>query len=361
MVLRSGKIPILLLVCMLAIPACDPSASNGDSGTECQGELAELEASIRAHLDAYPADADFTLLLKTSGGRVFEHSVGESSAETSYRSASTSKWVTAAVILLLVDEGLIALDDHPQDHIDFWPESGWTSEILLSQLLSFTSGLVEDPICISLPNSDYEDCVETILDRNLELSQTPGSEFHYGSSHMQVAGLMAIEALGVDSWSEVFEHFQDATGLFPNSAYDLPSESNPRLAGGMHWIGSDYLEFLEAIQEESLLAPELLALMLSDRIADASIAYSPAWEGIGEDWHYGFGCWIECHSELFDCPEPTRISSPGAYGAYPFVDYEQGYFGILAREGVLGTYVEGYLLIDSVSPILDDWAAIPCD
>ncbi len=255
----------------------------------------------------------------------------------------------------------MSLADNPQGYLDFWPDSGWSSEIELAHLLNFTSGLVEVPFCTNLANSDFEGCVETILDSNLDQPQSPGTEFYYGSSHMQVAGLMAIEALGVDSWSEVFDYFRDATGLFPQSVYDLPSESNPRLAGGMHWIALDYMEFLQAIHEGRLLSPELLDLMLSDRIPDASIVYSPVWEGIGEDWHYGFGCWIECHSGEFDCDTPTRVSSAGAYGTYPFIDFGHGYHGILAREGALDSYVEGYQLFSSNSESLAEWAALSCE
>jgi hypothetical protein len=38
-----------------------------------------------------------------------------SSPSTLYESASTSKLITAVVILSLVDEGVLSLDDHPQD------------------------------------------------------------------------------------------------------------------------------------------------------------------------------------------------------------------------------------------------------
>jgi hypothetical protein len=78
-------------------------------------------------------------------------------------------------------------------------------------------------------------------------------------------------------------------------------------------------------------------------------------ENIGEDWHYSFGFWLECQSSTFDCDGVGRISSPGAYGAYPFIDYELGYVGILAREGALGSYPEGKRVLDSVETELRDW------
>ncbi|VAW96261.1 hypothetical protein MNBD_GAMMA19-245, partial [hydrothermal vent metagenome] len=46
----------------------------------------------------------------------------------------------------------------------------------------------------------------------------------------------------------------------------------------------------------------------------------------------------------------------GAYGAYPFIDFENGYYGILARQGELGTFQEGIKLFESVSQKLKNWA-----
>jgi len=80
---------------------------------------------------------------------------------------------------------------------------------------------------------------------------------------------------------------------------------------------------------------------------------------LGEDWHYGFGLWIECAANPFDCPEVTTISSPGAYGAYPFMNRADDYFGIVARQGGLGTFPEGTAVYDSVAGLVEKWTL--CD
>ena len=126
------------------------------------------------------------------------------------------------------------------------------------------------------------------------------------------------------------ERFRRETGLFSNGAYDLPSAGNPRLAGGMHWTGADYAAFLRALQGGQLLGPRLLSQMYADHVGSALIGSSPPLAALGEDWHYGFGHWLECPSPTFDCPAPAYHSSPGAYGAYPFVNVAHGYFGIVA-------------------------------
>jgi CubicO group peptidase (beta-lactamase class C family) len=338
----------LLLSSTLLFVACGTTSDN----TEVEKTPQE---KIKSKLDTISTDADFTLLLKSEKNKTLSHSIGKSKESTIYRSASTSKWVTATVILSLVKDGILSLDDHPQTYIPNWNSSGNLSKITLKQLLNFTSGLTEEPFCLSLANYDFESCVENIATKNKN-SKVAGEAFYYGANHLQVAGLMAIKASGKASWQELFEDFKKDTNLFSTSYYDLPSLSNPRLAGGMHWNAKEYLAFLEALYKEEILTPQLITMMTSDQLEKKKIENSPAKLGIKEDWHYGFGTWIECHNTTNDCDKTTRVSCPGLYGAYPFIDYEHNYYGILAREGKLGTFIKGYELFKKVSDDLEDWA-----
>src|SRR5690606_30754491 len=166
---------------------------SGCGGDTPAASLNEQEQELRSWLDNRTTDVPFTLLLASQSGAQFRHSTGHSTADTQYESASTSKLVTAVVILDLVEDGVLSLDDHPQDHISGWPETGLLSEITLQQLLNFTSGLTEEPLCQSLPNAGFANCVLRIAERN-DKPLTPGSAYHYGSPHLQVAGLMALNA-----------------------------------------------------------------------------------------------------------------------------------------------------------------------
>lgn len=349
----------LIFLILIIISGCGGNSTN-DSGNNCLEELAELENEIRNDLNTFNTDTDFTLIVKSENGNTFAHSTGNSNETMLYRSASTSKLVTAVVILSLVKDGILSLEDHPQDYISFWPTYGNLSLIKLKHLLSFTSGLVNDPICFNLGTYDFEKCVENIVTKN-DNSKTPGEEFYYARSHLQVAGLMAVKASGLSSWEEVFEQFKSETGLFASSNFDLPSLQNPRLPSGMHWNAKEYLEFLEALYKKEILNTELINQMTNDQISSSTVAYSPAIDSIGEDWHYGFGTWIECHANPNNCTYTTRVSCPGAYGAYPFIDYENKYYGILAREGELGSFDKGYELFMSVSSKLKEWASIKCN
>lgn len=301
---------------------------------------------------------DFTVLLETSAGVTYMYSHGASTPSTSYESASTSKWVTAAVILDLVDQGALTLDTKAKDLLPFWTED----QVTLRMLLSFTSGFEEEPLCMNLPGAGFESCVKAIFDDNVG-KVAPGSRFHYSGTHLQVAGLMAVKAAKAADWTAVFKAFKQKTGLFWNSVYDLPSAANPRLAGGMHWIAIEYLGFLRALNYGSLLSQTSREQMFADQLTGITVEYSPSW-GIGEDWHYGLGNWLECPTakgkNTFDCGAGHRNSSPGAYGAYPFIDFDHGYFGIVARQGELGTFPEGVNLFRAAQTQIEAWAAMSC-
>jgi CubicO group peptidase (beta-lactamase class C family) len=322
--------------------------------TSCS--VTQIESEMNSQLAQLSTDTDFSFAVERDDGRRYIYQRGSSRMQTLYESASTSKLVSAVIILRLVEQGYLKLEDKPQDRISTWPIAAGSplAAMNLANLLSFTSGLTEEPLCINAGFMNFESCVNTIANANTSNRMQPGTEFYYASTHLQVAGLMAIKARGVASWQEVFSEFKQQTGLFKSASFDLPSLNNPRLAGGMHWTGEEYLDFLSALKKGRLLNTTSMAQFLTDRTANAKLVYSPA-TALGEVWHYGFGSWHECQSSSFNCTPAARISSPGAYGAYPYWDRNKSYVGILARQGDLGTFTKGVAVERAIRPKVEAW------
>jgi hypothetical protein len=219
-----------------------------------------------------------------------------------------------------------------------------------------TSGLINAPDCLNSSDADFETCVRQIATLNASNGKIPGAEFNYGPSHLQIAGLMAIKAAGVDSWQALFEQFKLETGLFTNSFFDTPSISNPRLDGGMHWQANDYIDFIRAYKFGDLLKPKTRGQMLMDQIASSEIVNSPIEDSLNDQWHYGYGIWLQCPHAVFDCETISYYSSPGIYGAYPFMNTELHFFGIVARQGADETIAEGKAVYDAVTDSAEEWA-----
>jgi CubicO group peptidase (beta-lactamase class C family) len=348
---------------------CGGGASDASAVPAESCSVAQLESQMDTTLAQAVSEVDFSYAVQRQDGRQYSFNRGSSTLQTPYQSASTSKLVSAVIILRLVEQGYLSLDARPQDHIAGWPIGSGDSlfPMTLAQLLNFTSGLAVqpevEPACLNDPDSNLNACVITIANTYAGNSIIPGSQFLYASTHMHVAGQMAVGARGVAGWQEVFAEFQSQTGLFPSSTFDLPSVANPRIAGGMRLTGEDYMTFLKALRDGLLLNAASMSQLLTDHTASATIAYSPMFAGIGggvglgEDWHYGFGLWHECRSTTFNCVPGTRVSSPGALGSYPFWDRSKGYTGIVVREGVFGTLVSGIAIERSVRSSMESWAA----
>ncbi|HEY4055592.1 MAG TPA: serine hydrolase domain-containing protein, partial [Kofleriaceae bacterium] len=152
--LRASVFSVLLALCacsdsgdkaMDAGPSDDGSMP--DSGSATGMTCAQLEQKISDELDVASMDTsivgspDYTLLLQTADGRTYTHSHGSAGPTVVYESASTSKLVTAVVIMDLVEQGYMTLETKAHDLIPFWTEN----TVTLRELLDFTSGYFRDP------------------------------------------------------------------------------------------------------------------------------------------------------------------------------------------------------------------------
>ena len=118
-------------------------------------------------VDAFVAERDLNgaglVLVDREDGIVFEHYVGEFAADRASLIASSSKMITAGVLLRLADDGLLDLDAPVAEAVEW---GAGNPEITPAQLVSNSSGLVgllPNPqylpyICQFLPDRELEEC-----------------------------------------------------------------------------------------------------------------------------------------------------------------------------------------------------------
>ncbi len=292
-------------------------------------------SSVQQAADAFVVE-DLAIVLGDAHGAIYTYAKGDFQLDEAYFVASATKLVTGLTVWLLVEDGTLSRDDNPQAYIDFWSDlSGDArSDVTLDQLLGFTSGFTappEDPGCIGDGSVSLEDCVRSIHDGGVD--ELPGQVFYYGPEHMQIAALMAEGATGRKFMALQDDRLFGPLGLSTATRYALSTGDNPRYAGSLQSSVNDYAIILQA-----LLAGELVADLegyLADRTAGVFFGFRPEAVSAGvRDWHYGFGFWKECDATTYtnDCDENPVISSPGAFGWTPWVDFETGYWGLVAFE-----------------------------
>jgi CubicO group peptidase (beta-lactamase class C family) len=246
-----------------------------------------------------------------------------------------------AAIFRLVEQGVMSLDDNPQDYISWWTNdpADPRSHITLEQLLSQVSGFNDRPITGACPKGDpsaADDCIRDLYEGGL--GSTPGEEFHYGPEHLDVAQHMAALATGMTFDKLLEQEIAAPLGLSSNtflgSSSDCqPSACEPFMQSEAYSTAADYTKFLQALFTGNVV--ENTAAFTMDRTQSAIFVYRPASNvpGVG-DWHYALGSWRECDLSFFSgaCINEVTFSSPGAFGWTPWIDFNNGYYALIAHE-----------------------------
>ena len=326
----------VIILISVALVAC-----GGGSGTNTPlpptPPQADVWKDVKSAIDA-SAVGNIRLIVGDGERIIFTYEKGSLPGNEQHRLASASKLLSGIIIYRLVESGALSLDDKPAGLIAGWTQDPLDdrSQITLEQLLSFTSGFnyaPVDPSCVGNGNITMGQCALQYHDDGLDA--VPGEEFYYGAAHLQIAGHMAEVATGL-RYSELFQsQIVDQLGLGVKSVFELPSITNPRASAGAQSTANDYAEILRA-----LLAGELITDMNTfrqDRTAQVVFGHRPAsLEGANLDWHYGLGFWRECNKAQWDqaCIDDIVMSSPGAFGWVPWIDFTNNYFGLIAMESI---------------------------
>jgi CubicO group peptidase (beta-lactamase class C family) len=243
--------------------------------------------------------------------------------------ASSSKWLSAALVMTFVDEGKLRLTDTVGRWLPILSKHG-KGNITISECLSQLTGIQAPPLKESLKGmakiNNMDQAVEEIA--NMPMEGKPGKVFHYSNVGLQIAGAV-LEKISGQTFQELFAtRIAKPLGLkntdFGNRPVALP-------AGSASSTPEDYLVFLTMILHKGnfngiqILSDESITEMEIDRIGpEVKIAYSPAEaEGLG----YGFGEWVVKNTE--DGKPVKWVTSPGLFGSFPWVDNENHYCAFL--------------------------------
>jgi CubicO group peptidase (beta-lactamase class C family) len=268
--------------------------------------------------------------------------------------ASSSKMVTAGVLLHLADAGLVDLDRPVIENLEGLVDWGDNNpQITPAQLLSGSSGLVglgPDPgygpyVCQFIHTGTLQECAERIFTTSDDDGDVvaPDTEFRYGGAAWQVAGAVA-ELVSGSSWEELIEtvyvepcelqgfgynnHFTQIPGGFtypPDFDGDpsiLDTTANPNLEGGLYTTVPDYATLLMMLLgggtcgDNEVLSQSAIEEMFRDRTGEV----------YDSSTGYGLGWFIDRAS--------GRLSDPGAYGSVPWVDPTRTYGVVLVVEAI---------------------------
>lgn len=277
-----------------------------------------------------------SVIAMKAGHQLFRMDVGDIDEDAQLPVASASKWMAAALVMSVVDEGKLSLDEPISRYLPAF--GGPVGEVTLRELLAQTSGegslldmtdIKQDPR-ITLAES-------AALIAKLPLQHPPGTVFSYGGPGFQVAGA-AVEAVTGKRWAELFDtRIAQPLGMqhtywehLPNHGVPASETQNPLLQGGVVTTAQDYMRFLTMLAENGsvngrrVLSGKAVREMETAQTIGKPKGYMPP--GMrGGTAEYALGNWCESWDAAHAC---ILTSSPGALGTFPWIDRKSGVYGI---------------------------------
>ena len=305
---------------MVAQPT--PTTTSASEAASIEYEVTKIPGSfsaVTAAVESFVAEKNLNgaglIVVDRDHGVRYHNHWGEFSTDRISLIASTSKVISAGVLVHLHDRGSLDLEAPIGDVVDY---AGRLSNITSSQLLSGSSGIpglrADDPlyICMFLPTSSLQECAIEGLSKAGSDPRTvpPDTEFRYGGIQLQIAGAVAEVASG-KSWAELIDEIYvepcdlrslgytnpwiplgAISGSYPDWDGDLsrlPPTENPHIGGGAYVTTGDYGKLLSMhlnggkCNGQEVLSQSGVDLMQRNRSG----------EKYGSPVGYGLGWWTQ--------------------------------------------------------------------
>lgn len=308
------------------------------------------------------------ILIGGRQGIYSETYLGTYSEATVVPIASASKLLSAVRVLQASEAGEVDLDAAVSGYL---PEfSGEKGTMTVRQMFSHTAGYGDDtgaPV-ISNPDITLAQAVSLIACcRPLNDGYTVGGQFSYGGVSMHIAGRV-VEVVENGDWQALWqERLGTPLGTSTIDWQGLGPTLNYRIAGGARSSLRDYSKVLHMLANEgrgnnqrSLRASTVRALWI-DNVGALPVAYAP--DNVAPPVRYSLGAWL--YNDQRPADAPPLIHSLGAFGFFPWVDFQREVYGVFMIQGNTGINnfaVPVYdAMLDSIKAQLDAASCTPIE
>ena len=262
--------------------------------------------------------------------------------------ASSSKWLSAALIMTFVDEGKLTLEDSIGKYLPVMTKNG-KGNIKIWQCMAHLSGMqspeIKEEIAQFKGLNSMDEAVSKIAEYPME--GEPGKVFHYSGTGLMIVGDI-IEKISGKDFETLFA--ERIARLCKMTNTDFGKEKFAKPAGSGRSTAEDYMKFLTMIlqdgkyENKTVLNKKSIIAMQQNYSKNATVAYSPTEAGA---WGYGLGEWIVADGSV----RAKVVSSPGLFGSFPWVDNDKKYAAFLLclnlkRNGRNDKYIELKGLVD---------------
>ena len=170
-------------------------------------DAALLDQAMQLYRDAVERDElkGAVLMVARRGVIVLHEAVGwrheayqlPMERDTLFRMASNTKPVIGTAVLILQEEGRLALDDRAADHLESF-DNDWSRDITIGQLLSHSSGLRVGPIFYPFEEDETPTLIGAVAKFGAEgPAVEPGTSYSYNNAGYNTVGAIIEVASGM--------------------------------------------------------------------------------------------------------------------------------------------------------------------
>jgi len=266
---------------------------------------------------------------------VYKRELGDFDARTVAPVASASKWLTAALVMMYVDEGKISLDDKVSKYIPAFEMNAKDYVTIRHCLSHFTGVKVETGLKGLLAKRKFTSLADEAESfAKSEIQSNAGTEFRYSNVGLNIAGRI-LEIVGKKKFDMLIKQkLLNPLGMRKTSFSTLDG-SAPNPSGGALSTAEDYLHFLQMLLNNGkyhgvqILSEASVQELRKLQTTPEQIKYAPK---AGEGFGYALGSWV---LEEGENGEAKVLSSPGLFGTWPMVDWCRGYACIFFVKNLL--------------------------
>lgn len=279
---------------------------------------------------------DVAVLVWSKDSLQYKKELGLFNTKTQAPIASCSKWLTAALVLMMADEGKISLDDKV---VKYLPEFGkyFKSYITIRHCLSHMTGIDEDERLLKRlldrkKFSSLEEEVNSYAARDIRANT--GTDFWYGSIGLNIAARVLEIATKKKFETLIKTKLLTPLGMGRTNFNNLSGGPvNP--SGGAVSTADDYMKFLVMLLNNGMhngkriLSETAMEEMRKVMTNASMIRYAPK---SAEGYNYAAGAWVMEEKDGV----AQVLASPGLFGSWPMVDFCRGYAYLVFVKNLLG-------------------------
>lgn len=287
----------------------------------------DLERELQVNQKQLGTDA--MVMIWKNDSLIYQKEMGTFNAKTVAPVASASKWLTAALIMKLAEEGKFSLDDKVVRYI---PELDkyFKGYITIRQCLSHMTGIEDEGNLLKKmfqrkKFNTLEEEISSFAARDIRAN--PGKDFWYGNIGLNIAARVAEVVTKRKFDALIKQKLFTPLGMKKSTFSNLDGSAvNP--SAGAKSTAEDYMRFLVMLLNNGTLngiqylTAESVSMMREIQNDKVPEAYAPE---SSKGFKYALGSWASDGKSVGNKIMANVLASPGLFGTWPMIDYCRGY------------------------------------